>query len=138
MPKKNWQFINDLTARKQRNECNIKKIVCDGKDVTKDSEISDAFNTYFTSIGAELASNIRTTNLDGISYIPPTDKVFTFSKINVDTVNNLLKTINANKATGPDNIPGRLINNELLSEYQSGFRPTYSTVTALLETTNNW
>ena len=138
MPKKIWQLINDLTARKQRNECNIKKIVCDGKDVTKDSEISDAFNTYFTSIGAELASNIRTTNLDGISYIPPTDKVFTFSKINVDTVNNLFKTINANKATGPDNIPGRLINNELLSEYQSGFRPTYSTVTALLETTNNW
>ena len=31
-----------------------------------------------------------------------------------------------------------LINNELLSVYQSGFRPTYSTVTALLETTNNW
>ena len=31
-----------------------------------------------------------------------------------------------------------LINNELLSEYQSGFRPTYSTVTALLQTTNNW
>ena len=31
-----------------------------------------------------------------------------------------------------------MINNELLSEYQSGFRPTYSTVTALLETTNNW
>ena len=58
--KKSWQLINDLTARKQRNECSIKKIVCDGKDVTKDSEISDAFNTYFTSIGAELASNIRT------------------------------------------------------------------------------
>ena len=47
--------------------------------------------------------------LDAISYIPPTDKVFTFSKINVVTVNNLLKTINANKATGPDNIPSRLL-----------------------------
>ena len=105
------QLINDLTARKQRNECNIKKIVCDVKDVTKDSEISDAFNTYFTSIGAELASNIRTTNLDAIPYIPPTDKVFTFSKINVDTANNLLKNINANKATGPDNISGRLLKN---------------------------
>ena len=207
-----YEMINDLTAGKQRNECNIKKIVCAGEDVTKDSEISDAFNIYFSSIGAELASNIRTTNFDAISYIPPTDKVFTFSKINVDTVNNLLKTTNANKATGPDNIPGRLlkiasdilspslteifnkslstgsypddwkmakvmpiykhgkitklssyrpisiisivgkmfgrivhdqfysylINNELLSEYQSGFRLTYSTVTALLETTNNW
>ena len=107
--KKSWQLINDLTARKQRNECNIKKIVCDGKEVTNDSEISDAFNTYFTSIGAELASNIRITNLDAISYISPTDKVFTFSKINVHTVNNLLKTINANKATGPDNILGRLL-----------------------------
>ena len=30
-----------------------------------------------------------------------------------------------------------LINNQLLSEYMSGFRPSYSTVTALLETTNN-
>ena len=98
-----------MLLKRIQKKCNIKKIVCDGKDVTEDSEISDAFNTYFTSIGAELASNIRTTNLDAISYIPATDKVFTFSKINVDTVNNLLKTINANKATGPDNIPGRLL-----------------------------
>ena len=29
-------------------------------------------------------------------------------------------------------------NNNLLSNYQSGFRTTYSTVTSLLESTNNW
>ena len=31
-----------------------------------------------------------------------------------------------------------LSNNNLLSNYQSGFRATYSTVTSLLESTNSW
>ena len=35
--------------------------------------------------------------------------MFTFSEINVDTVNHLLKTINVNKATGSDNILDRLL-----------------------------
>ena len=98
--------------------------------------------------------------------------MFSFEEIGLSTVNCLLKTINANKATGPDNIPGRLLkiaadilspsltkisavakvfgrtvydqfyscltSNNLLSNYQSGFRASYSTVTALLESTNNW
>ena len=55
------------------------------------------------------AKFVATTNFDAVSYIHPTDKVFTFSKINVDTVNHLFKTINVNKATGPDNILDRLL-----------------------------
>ena len=31
-----------------------------------------------------------------------------------------------------------LTSNDLLSKYQSGFRPNHSTLTALLETTNSW
>ena len=31
-----------------------------------------------------------------------------------------------------------LTSNQLINSYQSGFRPTYSTLTSLLETTNNW
>ena len=185
--------------------------MCDGEEVTKDSDISDAFNNYFSAIGSKLASKIHPSNIDFTSCIHQTDKVFTSSEMNVATVSHLLKAINVNKATGPDNIPGRLlkivndvlspsltvisnkslatgiypddrniakvylnismekklsyvtidlfrlflqlqkflgkilfdqfysylINNELLSEYQSGFRPSYSTLTALLETTNN-
>ena len=91
--------------------------MCDGKEVTKDSEISDAFNTYFTTIGSKLASKIHPSNIDATSYIHPTNKVFTFSEINVATVSHLLKAINVNKATGPDNIPGRLLKfaNDVLS-----------------------
>jgi hypothetical protein len=31
-----------------------------------------------------------------------------------------------------------LTSNQLINSYQSGFRPTYSTLTSLQETTNNW
>ena len=110
-------MINDLTACKQRNECNIKKIVCDGKEVTKDSDILDAFNAYFTSVGAELASKIRTTNFDAISYISLTDKVQVYMhlvKLMLTVlIICLIKTINVNKPIKPlaqiINIPGHLL-----------------------------
>ena len=211
-PKKSWKLINDLSSRKIRNECNVKKVNINGNEVNSAPDISDAFNTYFTTIGSNLASKINGTNIDATTYIHPTNNVFCFNEINMENVTHLLKTINVNKATGPDNIPGRLLkiaaeilspsltvifnkslstgiypnawkmakvlpiyksgkrtdlsnyrpististvaklfgrivhdqfysyltNFDLLSEYQSGFRPMYSTVTALLETTNNW
>ena len=199
-------MINDLSSRKIRNECNVKKVNIDGNEVNNSApDISDAFNTYFTTIGSNLASKINGTNIDATTYIHPTNNVFCFNEINMENVTHLLKTINVNKATGPDNIPGRLLkiaaeilspsltvifnkslstgiypnawkmakvlpiyksgkrtdlsnyrpisiistvakifgrivhdqfysyltNFDLLSEYQSGFRPTYSTVTAL-------
>ena len=47
-----------MTVHKQRNECKIIKIVSVGKEVTNDSDISQAFNAYFTSIGVELVAKL--------------------------------------------------------------------------------
>jgi hypothetical protein len=38
-----------------------------------------------------------------------TNTVFCFKEIGTCTVIRLLKTIHTNKATGPDNVPGRLL-----------------------------
>ena len=45
-PKKSWKLINDLSFRKIRNECNVKKVNIDGNEVNSAPDISDAFNTY--------------------------------------------------------------------------------------------
>ncbi|CAB4033111.1 Hypothetical predicted protein [Paramuricea clavata] len=211
-PRKTWRLVNDLNCRKVSDVTSVKKVNLDGNEITNAAEISDAFNSYFTSIGEKLANKIPSSNVNPVSYIQSTHSVFSFEEIGLSTVNCLLKTINANKATGPDKIPGRLLkiatdilspsltrifnrslfmgiyptdwkmekvlplfkngdkcdlsnyrpisiisavakvfgrtvydqfysyltSNNLLSNYQSGFRASYSTVTALLESSNNW
>ena len=87
----------------------VKKVNLDGNEITNAAEISDAFNSYFTSIGEKLANKIPSSNVNPVSYIQSTHTVFSFEEIGSCTVNCLLKTINANKATGPDKIPGRLL-----------------------------
>ena len=87
----------------------VKKINLDGNDITNSADISDAFNSYFTSIGETLANKIPNSNVDPVSYILPTNTIFSFEEIGMCTVNSLLKSINVNIATGPDNIPGRLL-----------------------------
>ena len=210
--RKTWRLVNDLNSRKVSDVTNVKKVNLDGNEITNAAEISDAFNSYFTSIGEKLVNKIPRSNVNPISYIQSPHSVFSFEEIGLSTVNCLLKTINANKATGPDNIPGRLLkiaadilspsltemfnrslsmgiypndwkmakvlpifkngekcdlsnyrpisiisavaklfgrtvydqfysyltSNNLVSNCQSGFRASYSTVTALLESTNYW
>ena len=184
----------------------------DDTEITNSYEIANAFNTYFTTIGESLANELPQSDIDPISYLNPVNSSFSLEKLNVETVIESLKAVNSNKATGPDNIPGRVLkiaaeflfpsltaifnrslsmgiypddwkmarvlpifksgeksdlgnyrpisiisaiakvfgrlvydqfytyltSNQLINSYQSGFRPTYSTLTSLLETTNNW
>ena len=204
-----------LSSRKTSNTATVNEIKLPDKEVTNASAIADAFNSDFTSIGERLASNIDSLNTDPTSYIKSTNTVFSFNRIETHNVARLLETINSNKATGLDGIPGRILrlsadvvspsltkifnqsliqgiypddwkiakvipvfkngarndlnnygpisiisavakifgklvhdqllinycyltSNDLLSKYQSGFRPNHSTLTALLETTNSW
>ena len=153
-----------------------------------------------------------TVDTDPLYYVKPSDRVFSFERINVQEVVNLVKGIDGGKATGLDNIPCKLLKiaadvvapsltcifnqslltgiypsdwklakvtaiskngsktdlnnyrpisvipavakifekiiydhlynyinvNDLLTSCQSGFRSLHSTLTALLETSNNW
>ena len=165
------------------------------------------FNNHFTSIGQTLAREIPTVDIDLLYYVKPSDRVFSFERINVQVVITLVKCIDGGKATGLDNIPCKLLKiatdvvgpslrcifnqslltgiypsdwklakvtpifkngsksdlnnyrpisvipavakifdqlynylnvNDLLTSCQSGFRSLHSTLTALLETSNNW
>ena len=77
---------------------------------TPPEDIAEVFNNHFTrlSIGQTLAREIPTVDIDPLYYVKPSDKVFSFERINVQEVVNLLKGIDGGKATGLNNIPCKL------------------------------
>ena len=67
------------------------------------------FNNHFTSIGQTLAREIPTVDIDPLYYVKPSDRVFSFERINVQEVVTLVKGIDGGKVTGLDNIPCKLL-----------------------------
>ena len=211
-PKNTWRLINELTSRKTSVNSNVKAIKQEGVTLTNSADIANTFNNYFTTMGDNLANKIPCSDVNPISYVSPVKSAFSFAEISLETVLKTLKSINPNKATGPDNIPNKVLkmaaeilspsllaifnhsflwkhiptigrwlescpffkvgikmilettdlyqlslqlpkflagffmtsftpiyqSNRLINPYQSGFRSTFSTLTSLLESTNNW
>jgi hypothetical protein len=69
---------------------------------TKPAEIAEMFNTYFASV-------FTTDNLPDSSEESSTDPHMTELIIIELEVEHMLKTLDSNKATGPDGIPARLL-----------------------------
>jgi hypothetical protein len=103
-PKKTWRLINELSSRKANATTNVKTIKHGEAEITNSADIANTFNTYFTTIGDNLANNIPNSDVNPISYINQVDSSFSFAEINVETVIKTHKSINPNKASGPDNI----------------------------------
>ena len=108
-PRKTWRLINEL----QSHQCKSTKVsqVKSGHQVfTSPKDIAEAFNNHFTSIGQTLAREIPTVDIDPLYYVKPrSDRVFSFERINVQEIVNLVKGIDGGKATGLDNIPCKLL-----------------------------
>ncbi|CAH3189170.1 unnamed protein product, partial [Porites evermanni] len=56
-PRKTWQIIHDLTSRKAAN-LSIREINLNGTSISEPSDLSNAFNDHFSSIGPKLANDI--------------------------------------------------------------------------------
>ena len=81
--KNTWKVIKELINRnvaKIQKPCRFK---VDDKILNEEHEIANAFNTYFTNIGASLASNIKTNKDKTFDYFlgRPRALKFTFNQI---------------------------------------------------------
>ena len=112
-PNEMWRNINQVLGGKDR--CSKTTIITkieasNGNILTDENEIADAFNKYFTEIGPKLSSQLDNTTCDFTKYVNhAANAEFNFSPISYGNVLNALLKTKSGKASGPDEIPGRLL-----------------------------
>ena len=107
--KKTWKLINELNSRNRKKTNNVSEIKIGGEVITSPMEMAEAFNSYFTNVGVNLAAKIPPPKFTPESYLTPTDKIFSIQIPTITTVCRLLKAIDENKSVGLDNIPNKLL-----------------------------
>ena len=108
---KNVQTINELTSRKS-NTSSIKEPIVNGVSKNKTTDLANAFNEHFSTIGLKLANEIPSeANGDKscLEYLNITDQRFCFTPTNSSQVFSLLNKLSKSKASGLDKITARLI-----------------------------
>lgn len=103
-----WKLINELSSR-QYKTTDIPEVKIDEQSITSAVEIAEAFNSHFTSIGEKLANEIPRIDIKPEWYMKPTDKKFSFRKIQECEVYKLISELDSNKATGLDKIPCKIL-----------------------------
>ena len=106
--KESWQAINELLNRKPK-PTRVNKIIEDDKIITKNEDIANSFNQYFSSIGCKLSDNIRDDGTDPLSFVTPMANTFNFSPITTEEVIEALSQLSPKKAPGIDGISVRLL-----------------------------
>ena len=109
-PRGLWKNLKTLLPGKKQNT--ISSLETESGTVTNDTEIANAINNFFATIGQKLASkfegsgNTTTSTFDVQSHDNPS---FSFSNVTVSQVLKQLKKLDVNKATGLDNISAPLL-----------------------------
>ena len=108
-PKKMWNTINKLTNKKSKTTT-ITKLNISNDNVTEDpNKISHTFNTYFKTIGENLANELPDTTDAPESYVTPSNSTFQIQIVSEVDEFQLLITLKISKACGHDKIPPKLL-----------------------------
>ncbi|CAB4024997.1 RNA-directed DNA polymerase from transposon X-element, partial [Paramuricea clavata] len=108
-PKEAWKTINNLLGRSPGNTV-VNELKFNDTKITSPEEIANAFNTYFTDIGPNLASSIDDTDITFDRFVKPaTSKLTRFKLVSHTKVVKLLNGLSNSKATGLDKISGKIL-----------------------------
>ena len=112
-PKKAWTLINTLLGKNNKPN-NLSELLLNDNLVSDPKSMAHSLNDYFVNIGLTLAAeyeeescNIDQTTSDNINSFQCAQ--FKFSPIPVDNVVSTLRGLKANKTTGLDKIPPKIL-----------------------------
>ena len=103
-----WKILKQPTGQSTKSTC-IDKVMYDCREIVDKQEIADICNLHFVSVGKRLAEGLSNANIDTISNIATPNEKFTFSKISTEQVNQVIRKLVNNKATGVRDIPNRVM-----------------------------
>ena len=108
--KMTWRTINDLIGKKKvNNNMFPKNIFHDGKEVSSKREIANVFNTFFSSIGSDLASKIPDSEIPFTTFLNRIDKDMVSKDISNDELKVAISNLEPDKSPGFDEINPRVV-----------------------------
>jgi len=108
-PKNMWNTTNKLTNKKSKTTT-ITRLNISNENVTDDPNvISHTFNTYFNTIGQNLANELPGTTETPESYVTPSNSTFQIQSVSEVEVFHSLITLKISKASEHDKIPPKLL-----------------------------
>ena len=109
--RRTWQTISELTSCKS-NTPSIEELIVNGVSINETTDLANAFNEHFSTIGPKVANEIPSAangDKSCLEYLNITDQRFCFTPTNSSQVFSLLNKLNKSKVTGLDKISAGLI-----------------------------
>ena len=102
--RKSWNIINEILDRSKSTDSLPESFESHCGNITGPKNIANHFNQYFSTIGTELADNIRPTSVDPLHYISPSQSNnLTLDDIDEEDLKKIFLTLK-NSAAGYDGI----------------------------------
>ena len=115
--KESWKTINELLNKRSKSS-SIDSLAGSGSDTVPKEDIPDVMNSYFSSVGKELADKISATPnalLSGNFKVNKTNAKFHFRTIQVQEIRDAFAKVKTAKSFGVDDISSFFLKLALLS-----------------------
>ena len=109
--KQTWKILNEVINRRvAKSTYPAFSFTRNGMKISNPTDIANNFCDYFTNIGPNLASKIPSTNSSPKDFLSSSlSESISLQPLRVGELNNIVKSFNANKAPGHDNISMKII-----------------------------
>ena len=114
-PKAMWKTINKV-LHNNSNDTVTRSTIFEGTELKSSSQISEAFNKHFTTVGPKLAGKIQSQpSEDPLKYLGNRAKgtKFKLQTVSVGYVERAIKALNTSKAPGADRNPVKTLKDAL-------------------------
>ena len=109
-PKKTWEFLNEITGRKNSKNAYIDSVKVDDLLIKDETNIANAFNTFFSNIGRVLAENLPATNVNPNLFIPEfSGHELVLTEVTTEQLVEVIKSLKSKTTRGIYNLSSTLV-----------------------------